>query len=261
MRIEFLTQDDPLYILSFFEEFFRHYASEFEIIQVSCCRTMGSRPRSRMIRELACLYGLRGFSRLALRSGTARLLGLLPRPKDATGFHSMKQLCRAWRIPLQRIGNPNTAAFIDQLASRAPDLILSVACPYIFKEQLLKLAPLGCVNIHHAPLPKYQGMMPTFWQMFHDEHVVGLTIHYIAEKVDRGPALLQESLVVEPGESLDHLIRRSKRHGAHCMARVVRQIASQTQSVITLDQSAASYFTFPTIKQIREFRRRGFRAL
>jgi len=261
MRIEFLTQDDPLYILPFFEEFFRHYASEFEIIQVSCCRTMGSRPRTQMIRELACLYGLGGFSRLVLRSGAARFLGLLPRREGAPRFHSMKQLCRAWRIPLQRIGNPNTAPFVDELALRAPDLILSVACPYIFKERLLKLAPLGCVNIHHAPLPKYQGMMPTFWQMFHEEHAVGLTIHYMAEKIDRGPALLQDSLSIEPGESLDHLIRRSKRHGAHCMARVARQIASQTQSVIALDQAAASYFTFPTIEQIREFRRRGFRAL
>lgn len=261
MKIEFLTQDDPLYILPFFEEFLRHYASEFEISQLSCCRTMGSRSRKQMIRELVCLYGPAGFSQLALRSGFARLLGLMPARPDATRFYSMEQLCRSYRISLQRIGDPNAAAFVDELSSRAPDLILSVACPYIFKARLLKIAPLGCVNIHHAPLPRYQGMMPTFWQMFHSEPTVGVTIHHMAEKVDRGPALLQESLSIEPGESLDHLIRRSKRHGAHCMAKVVRQIASGTQSVTTLDQAVASYFTFPTIEQIREFRRRGFRAI
>ena len=201
MKIEFLTQDDPLYILPFFEEFLRHYASEFEITQISCCRTMGSRSRTQMIRELVCLYGLTGFSYLALRAVFARLLGQLPLGPDAARSYSIQQLCRSHRIPLQRIGNPNTALFLDALAARAPDLILSVACPYIFKAPLLRIAPLGCVNIHHALLPKYQGMMPTFWQMFHREEAVGLTIHHMAEKVDRGPALLQESLTIERGES------------------------------------------------------------
>ena len=34
MRIEFLTQDDPLYILPFFDEFLRNYSTEFEILQI-----------------------------------------------------------------------------------------------------------------------------------------------------------------------------------------------------------------------------------
>jgi hypothetical protein len=38
MRIEFLTQEDSLYILPFFDEFFRHYSGEFEVTQISCCR-------------------------------------------------------------------------------------------------------------------------------------------------------------------------------------------------------------------------------
>ena len=37
MKIEFLTQEDSLYVLPFFEEFLRHYASEFEISRISCC--------------------------------------------------------------------------------------------------------------------------------------------------------------------------------------------------------------------------------
>jgi len=43
MRIEFLTQDDPLYILPFFDEFLRNYSSEFEVLQISCCPTMGKK--------------------------------------------------------------------------------------------------------------------------------------------------------------------------------------------------------------------------
>jgi methionyl-tRNA formyltransferase len=83
----------------------------------------------------------------------------------------------------------------------------------------------------------------------------------MVEKIDEGEALLQESLPVERGESLDHLIRRSKRHAAHCLAHVLEDIHSQTQRVIKLDGSQSSYFTFPTLEQIREFHRRGFRGI
>jgi len=66
---------------------------------------------------------------------------------------------------------------------------------------------------------------------------------------------------IQPGESLDHLIQRSKRHGAHCMARVLRGMASQTQTIVAIDESNQSYFTFPTLEEIREFRRRGLRGI
>jgi methionyl-tRNA formyltransferase len=46
MKIEFLTQEDSLYILPFFEEFLRNYAGDFEITRISCCRAMGKRSRS-----------------------------------------------------------------------------------------------------------------------------------------------------------------------------------------------------------------------
>lgn len=261
MRIEFLTQDDPLYVLPFFDEFLRNYASEFRIVQISCCPTMGKRSRIKLLRELVSLYGVTGFIRLLSRSAKYRILGKFGRERETGQFYSLEQAARAYGIPLKSIDNPNSDAFRESIERRSADLIVSVACPYILKENLLSLPPGGCVNIHHAPLPWYRGMMPTFWQMFHGEKAVGVTVHYMAAKVDEGASLLQEQLAIEPGETLDHLIRRSKRHGAHCMARVLRQIASNSQAPKSLDSSKGSYFTFPTVAEIQEFHRRGFRAI
>jgi methionyl-tRNA formyltransferase len=261
MKIEFLTQDDPLYVLPFFEEFFRNYASEFEILQASSSRAMGKRPRGQLFRELTSLYGPVGMVRIGAEVVASRLLGALPRGRDAGGFHTLAQLCRAYNLPYKAIASPNAKEFLAEVRERKADVIVSVACPYILKEQLLSLPPLGCVNIHHAPLPRYKGMMPTFWQMYHGEKKVGVTVHYMAAKVDEGAALLQEQLEIEPGESLDHLIRRSKRHGAHSMARVLRQIQNGTQQTIPLNHGEGSYFTFPTQEEIRQFHQRGLRAI
>jgi methionyl-tRNA formyltransferase len=261
MRIEFLTQDDPLYVLPFFEEFVRNYASEFEILQISASPTMGKRSRTQMLKELTSLYGPIGVARLIIRAGMSRVLGALGKGKGASHYYTLSQLCRAYGIPLANIGNPNAADFVKSVEVRNPDLVVSVACPYILKEPLLKIARLGAINIHHAPLPRYKGMMPTFWQLFHGEKTVGLTIHYMVAKIDEGDALYQGDQPVEPGESLDALIQRSKRHGAHCMASVLRDIQNNKTSRITLDHSNGSYFTFPTTREIHEFHKRGFRAI
>jgi methionyl-tRNA formyltransferase len=258
MKIEFLTQEDPIYLLPFFDEFFRHYASEFEVVQVSCCPVMGKRSRWKMIRELTCLYGGLGFVRLGFQAVGSRALSVFP---GRQRFYTIEHVCHAFGVPYKRIGNPNSADFVEEIRRRAPDLVLSVACPFIFKQALLNVAPLGCINVHHAPLPRYRGMMPTFWQMFHGERVAGLTVHYVNAEIDKGDVLLRDNLTIEPGESLDHLIRRSKRHAAHSMATVARQIGANTQRVIKMPVEDGSYFTFPTLDEIREFRRRGLRAI
>ncbi|MGH9775411.1 MAG: formyltransferase family protein [Candidatus Acidiferrales bacterium] len=255
-----MTQDDPIYILPFFEEFFRDAGKDFEIVMVSSCQVMGKRSRRKLLGELWQLYGPVGFVRLLSRAATMRATGFFPRTREAAHFGTLKQLCRSYGMPFQRLGNPNSPEYLQELKDRNPDVLVSVACPYILKEPLLKLPPLGCINIHHAPLPRYKGMMPTFWQMYHGERKVGVTVHYMAPKVDDGAPLLQEELEILPGESLDHLIRRSKRHGAHCMAKVLRQMATGTQKILQWNTNESSIFTFPTAAEIREFQRRGFRA-
>lgn len=261
MKIEFLTQEDPLYILPLFEEFFRNYAGECEVVRVSCCRTMGNRPRVQMVRELTALYGLWGFTRLLWRVAWSHLLSARKLERRANRFFSLAQLCRAFGVDYFTVDNPNSPDFLREIKDRNSDLIVSVACPFILKKPLLSAPPLGCINIHHAPLPRYKGMMPTFWQLYHGERTVGLTVHYMGEKLDEGDALLQESLMVEPGESLDRLICRSKRHAAHCLARVLRQLAAGSVEKRNLDHEKGTYFTFPTVAQIREFQKRGLRAI
>lgn len=261
MKIVFLTQDDPLYILPFFDEFFREDLGEIEVLGIFSCKTMGDRSRMRLLRELLYLYGPIGLGRLLSRAAASKVLGALPARKNSKRFHSIGQICRAFDLDWARIGNPNREEHRNRIAASSPDLLVSVACPYILKEKLLGLPPLGCINIHHAPLPQYKGMMPTFWQMYHGEKKVGVTIHTMAAKVDEGTALLQEELSVRENESLDSLIRRTKRHGAHCMIAVLRQMARQTQTTLSLQNQPGSYFTFPTPAEIREFRRRGFRAI
>ncbi len=261
LRIEFITQDDPIYILPLFEEFLRHHSQEVQIVCISSCKVMGKRSRRQLVKELLALYGPLGFSRLLCRVAASRLIGAVPLGRGVNRYFSMSQLCRSYNLDYHTIRNPNSPEFLAGVAERKCDLIVSVACPYILKKALLSLPPMGCINIHHAPLPRYRGMMPTFWQLYHGESSVGLTIHYMSEKLDEGSALLQDRLSVEKRETLDRLIRRSKRHAAHCLARVLRDLRTNSAAEMPLGEEGSSYFTFPTAAEIREFQRRGLRAI
>ena len=261
MKIAFLTQEDRIYVPPFFDEFFRQELADIEVVAVLSSKIMGDRGRVQLMRELFCLYGAFGLLRLLLRTALSWMMQWMPARTDAKKFYSVRQICRAYHVPHLRIENPNSEEVLGKIASFSPDLIVSVAFPYILKENLLSLPPLGCVNVHHAPLPRYRGMMPTFWQMYHREKQVGVTIHTMIARVDAGNALLQERLAIVDGESLDSLIRRTKRHAAQCMLRVLRQIAQQTQTSWPLESEPGSYFTFPTLAEIKEFRRCGFRAI
>src|SRR5256885_1084554 len=103
IKVEFLTQDDALYILPFFEELFQEYGAEFSAVQVSSCQIMGSRPRSKMLRELLALYGIVGFTRLAGRALAGKLLGQIPASRSRQRFFSLAQLCQAHNVPYRRI--------------------------------------------------------------------------------------------------------------------------------------------------------------
>jgi methionyl-tRNA formyltransferase len=257
MRIAFLTQEDPLYILPFFQSFFEQADARLTVVGIYACRSMGKRKRTKLLRELVGLYRIGGFLKLlALQIGARLQAALVPGSSS-----SIRSLCTARQIHYQHIDDPNQQAIVSELAKQNIDVLVSIACPYILKQDLLSLPAKTSINLHHAPLPRYKGMMPTFWQMYHRETAVGVTVHTVAKKLDEGPALFQDRLPIEPGETLHQLIRRSKRFGAAAVIRVLHSIDEGTATPLPLADEQGSYFTFPTKTEMDEFHRRRLRAI
>ena len=261
MRITFLTQDDPLYILPFFESFFAQDLGDIEVTGIFACRSMGKRKRSTLLRELASLYGAAGFVRLVGLQAWHRMAASVRLGAVLGRSHSLQELATRYQVRFQRIGNPNTPAHYEVIASHKPEILVSVACPFILKHAMLELPLRAAINIHHAPLPKYKGMMPSFWQMYHGEHSVGITIHTMVDKLDAGSILHQESVPLIQGESMHTLIRRSKRDGGKAMVDLLRRFALGETPKAIEPTGESTYFTFPNAREIRVFRDRGLKAI
>ena len=260
-KILFITQDDPFYVRLFFEEFLAAYDAREEIVGVALAAAMGKKSLRSLARQMLDFYGPWDFLRVGARYAAHRLRDTLA---GVTGFGNARGiagLCRSHGIPVLRESRVNSPEFLERVAAMAPDLIISVAAPVVFKKELLFSARYGCINIHHGMLPRYRGMLPNFWQMYHGEKRAGITVHEMSEKLDDGRIILQEEVEIGDNETLDALIRRTKRLGARVMIRAIGHIKSGQVSYLPNRADQGSYFTFPSRRDVLEFRRRGRRIL
>jgi methionyl-tRNA formyltransferase len=260
MRIVFVTQEDPFYIQVFFETLFKNYGNLREIQGLVLCRTMG-RSLWKLIKQMYGFYGPVDFLRVGTRYVKNKVLGILLKRVVSKTFFDIKHLCSHYNIEVIPCNNINDPAIIDRLNKMKLDVIVSVAAPHIFKKAILSVPKWGCINIHNAKLPKYRGMLPNFWNMFYDEKNSAITIHTMDLEIDKGKILLQREFEIQPEESLDQLIKRTKSLGALCLIEVLKGIREGTVQYKEPEKTEGSYFSFPTPSDVKKFRRMGKRLL
>jgi methionyl-tRNA formyltransferase len=167
-------------------------------------------------------------------------------------------VARRHHIPVYQPAKINSAEFIATLREQIrPDLLVSVAASQILKRQVLAVPPLGCINLHSAPLPHYQGMMPNFWTMVHAEPQAAVTVHYMVEKLDAGDMLVQLPVPIYPTDSLHDLMVRSKQVGVKALLTAVEQIEQGSVKRVPMDTGQATYFSFPKRVDAQRLRRLG----
>jgi methionyl-tRNA formyltransferase len=261
LSIAFVTQDDPFYVRVFFEEFMDIRDRSDAIKAVVIAPAMGKKSFLALLRQMYDFYGPWNFLQVGVRYVFYRLASKLPAWARRGRFFSVDQICRHHGIRATYARNINAPEFLAHVAQWDLDLLISVAAPQVFREPLIGLPRLGCINIHNSKLPKYRGMLPNFWQMFHGEKTVGTTIHRINAGIDDGEILMQEETLIHAGEDLDSLIRRTKVLGARFMVEMLRRFRTNEVRALPNPKEEATYFTFPTRRDVAEFRKRGFRLI
>jgi len=201
-------------------------------------------------RLFATLNGQRFFA------GFRRAIGSRVRPGEGM---SVQQLAEHLSVPCVVTAELHSEQLLASLESLDVDLIVSFSAPIVFKERLLTLPRNGCINLHCSLLPLYAGLLPSFWVLYHHERETGATVHYMDSRIDNGGILGQEVVPIAPGATMLDVIRTTKRVGGDLMVRVVQEIASGMVSARENREEEGSYFGWPTVEQMRQFRRQGGR--
>lgn len=252
LRVLLVTENDPLYVRQFFDVFFDELPRDrVDLVGVTVSRAFHE-PLIRTARRVHRFYGTVDFLRLLPRYIAAKLSG-----------RSIATLAAQRGFPLVEAASVNSQEYIDKVTALQPEMIVSVAAPEIFKSPLLKVASIGCLNIHSGKIPEYRGMMPTFWQMLEGRPAVTVTVHEMVPKLDAGGVVDTFEFPLRAGDSLDRVISGTKQEGARLMIRVLERIAATRAmpAATPLDMSKARLFKFPQPDDVRRFRALGHRML
>lgn len=249
LRVAVVTQDEPFYIPHFFRHFFDTLPENVFVDSVAILSPTGGT----LFDAARRAYTLFGPKQFVVRGGS--YVARSVRDQLGVGEYSVDSVCRHHGVPTVEVDSVNTDSFVDRVSSGDIDALLSVAAPEIFSEDLLEAPAWGCVNVHTSELPKYRGMMPTFWAMYHGETEVGVTVHTMTPEIDQGEIVSQTTFDIG-GKSLDQVITEGKVVGGREAAKSLGAIADDDYDLQPME-GEESYYSFPSIRDREEFRALG----
>lgn len=252
MKILIITQDDKFYLpgaIEFFLELIRgrHLVVGAVVTDVS---PFGQRA-SFIAKAWRTLYtfGVRFFLQYSYRY----IRHFVMREK------SVSDLLREAGIPILKIKESlNSASSLKLISECQPDVIVSVAGNEIFRRPLIDLTEHGILNLHTALLPKYRGLMPTFWVIKNREVSTGVSVFLVDEGIDSGPIVSQKAVEIN-GMSQAQLIGITKRLGMEAMCEALDILSAGIVNFRDNDNSQKTYYSFPTKQDVSEFRKAGGR--
>lgn len=202
-------------------------------------------------RRMYAFYGPTNFLRLAVGYGKRKIFDTI-----GAETYSVSSVAQRYGIPTEHRSSVNTTEFVTTVENTNIDVLLSVSAPEIFEASVLNAPEWGCLNVHTSELPKYRGMLPTFWGLYHGEERIGVTVHTMVEEIDRGQIVRQTTFPVDLTKSLGTVIRRGKRTGGRLAAQALADVARDEVSLRPMD-GESSYFSFPGAQERKEFQQQG----
>ncbi|USS91452.1 phosphoribosylglycinamide formyltransferase [Fructobacillus americanaquae] len=125
------------------------------------------------------------------------------------------QRAAKWAIPVFKVRYPSyenkaaaEQAIVAELQEHQVDGILLAGYMRILTETLLCAFPQKIVNLHPALLPKFPGRHSILDAYEAGVGETGVTVHFIDNGIDTGPAIAQQAVPRMPEDSLTDLTER-----------------------------------------------------
>lgn len=96
----------------------------------------------------------------------------------------------------------------DYILSKEADIIITAAYGQIIGKRLLNHFKYKSINVHGSLLPKYRGGAPIQWSLINGDQETGITIMYMAPKMDAGDILRQEIITIEESDNQETLFKK-----------------------------------------------------
>ncbi|WP_193166011.1 phosphoribosylglycinamide formyltransferase [Microbulbifer hainanensis] len=99
-------------------------------------------------------------------------------------------------------------ALMEEIDRHQPDLVVLAGFMRILTPEFVRHYGGRLLNIHPSLLPKYQGLHTHQRALDAGDREHGVTVHFVTEELDGGPAIIQAVVPVEPGDTAEQLAAR-----------------------------------------------------
>ena len=250
MRIIVITQDEPFFLAENFSYLLKIFPNHSKIVGCVVNSVSPFGKKENFLKKALKTFKIFGYKFFIYYS--FKYLFKILSPKSG-----LKHVLKINKIPVIKLKeNINAKNSIDTIKNFEPDLLVSILGNQIFKQNIIDLAPKGCINLHTALLPKYRGLMPTFWVLKNNEKYTGVSVFFVDKGIDSGPIIVQKKILIDTN-SQEKLILKTKKIGMDAIVESIDLIHKGKFRLIKNDEYLKSYYSFPTKKDVLDFLNNG----
>ena len=130
---------------------------------------------------------------------------------------------------------------LQEILALKPDLIVTAAFGQILPKELLDAPELGCINVHASLLPQYRGGAPIHQAIIDGQEKTGITIMYMAEKLDAGDIISQREIAIEETDHTGGMFEKLSDVGRELLKETLPSIIARTNERIVQNEAEVTY--------------------
>ena len=167
--------------------------------------------------------------------------------KQITEPTPVKQCAQKHGITVYQPQSLRSEEQTELFRSLAPQAVAVVAYGKLIPADILRIAPLGFINVHGSLLPKYRGAAPIQWAVVNGERQTGVTTMLLNEGMDTGDILESASTDIGENETAGELFDRLSDMGAQLLVSTLDKLSAGALTPTPQQESEAT--TAPIIRK------------
>ncbi|MDQ0227656.1 methionyl-tRNA formyltransferase [Metabacillus niabensis] len=130
---------------------------------------------------------------------------------------------------------------VEEVLALNPDLIVTAAFGQILPKELLEAPKYGCINVHASLLPELRGGAPIHYSILQGKDKTGITIMYMAEKLDAGDILTQVEVEITERDTVGSLHDKLSVAGVKLLSETLPMLLEGKITPQKQDESKATF--------------------
>ncbi|GLB59406.1 methionyl-tRNA formyltransferase [Cytobacillus sp. NCCP-133] len=130
---------------------------------------------------------------------------------------------------------------LEKILSLKPDLVVTAAFGQILPKELLEAPKYGCINVHASLLPELRGGAPIHYSILQGKDKTGITIMYMAEKLDAGDILTQAEVSITEKDTVGTLHDKLSAAGSELLSETLPKLLNGELTPIKQNDEEATF--------------------